>query len=96
MEMKENGQDILDIKYELSKLPPYARDESKPSHYGKSNLLIKIVEWFDQYRSYIPWNIVEEIRKLDYTYRKLEWNAKTLVLLAQICGIMSCNCDQVE
>ena len=29
MEMKENGQDIIDIKYELSKLPPYARDESK-------------------------------------------------------------------
>lgn len=76
MEMKENGQDILDIKYELSKLPPYARDESKTFPLWKIKFIDQNREWFDQYRSYIPWNIVEEIRKLDYTYRKLEWNAK--------------------
>ena len=76
MEMKENGLDILDIRYELSKLPPYARDESESFPLWKIKFIDQNREWFERFRKFIPSDIVKEIRQLDYTYRKLEWNAK--------------------
>ena len=76
MEMVQNGYDILSIRYKLSKLPPYARDELETFHLWKIKLIDQNREWFEQFRSFIPPDIIQAIREHDYTYRKLEWNAK--------------------
>ena len=64
------------ISDSLKNLPPYAREEKSKFPLWKIKFIDRNREWFDQYKQYIDPDIIKEIRRLDYTYRKLEWNWK--------------------
>ena len=64
------------IKDLLRELPPYAREEKCKFPLWKIKFIDSNREWFEQFKSYINPETIKEIRKLDYTYRKLEWNWK--------------------
>ena len=64
------------IDLELNKLPPYAREKTSQFPLWKIKFLDDNRKWFREYKNTIDKSIVDEIRKLDYTYRKLEWNFK--------------------
>ena len=65
-----------DIEIELSKLPPYAREKQPRFPLWKIKFIDSNREWLNKYKKFIDPNIIDQLRSLDYTYRKLEWNWK--------------------
>ena len=65
------------INERLNFLPPYARENVPQFPLWKIRFLDKNRMWFMEYKPFIDKKIIDRIRKLDYTYRKLEWNFKS-------------------
>tara|TARA_B100000989_G_scaffold168414_1_gene126019 strand:+ start:468 stop:1853 length:1386 start_codon:yes stop_codon:yes gene_type:complete len=72
----EKGYSEEEIDEKLNDLPPYAREKVSQFPLWKIKFIDHNREWFKKYANYIDQSIVQEIRSLDYTYRKLEWNYK--------------------
>ncbi len=64
------------INEELEKLPPYAREKASQFPLWKIKFIDDNRKWFRDFKNSIDKSIVDQIRKMDYTYRKLEWNFK--------------------
>lgn len=60
----------------LEKLPPYAREQRHSFPLWKVKFIDQNREWMSRHYQYIDPENVKQIRELDYTYRKLEWNVK--------------------
>jgi DNA (cytosine-5)-methyltransferase 1 len=71
-----DGQSEKEVRRELEKLPPYARERRATFPLWKIKFIDHNREWLAKHDDYIDPANVEAIRKLDYTYRKLEWNWK--------------------
>ena len=72
----ETGMDIEEIEKKLNILPPYAREKVSRFPLWKIKFIHSNREWLSQIKKYIDPIVIKDIRKLDYTYRKLEWNWK--------------------
>ena len=72
----DKGLTTEEIDKELSKLPPYAREKVPQFPLWKIKFIDQNREWFRKFKNHIDQSIVLKLRKLDYTYRKLEWNYK--------------------
>ncbi len=72
----ERGLTLVEIEKELNSLPPYAREKVSRFPLWKVKFIDSNREWLSQIKKYLAPNVVIDIRKLDYTYRKLEWNWK--------------------
>ncbi len=77
-------QEMLDMGFtkeyindRLNFLPPYARENVPQFPLWKIRFLDNNRMWFMEYKPFINKKIIDRIRKLDYTYRKLEWNFKS-------------------
>ncbi len=75
-EMLDNGYSTELINKKLNNLPPYARENVSQFPLWKIKFLDNNRMWFMEYKPFISKEIVDQIRTLDYTYRKLEWNFK--------------------
>ena len=74
--MLDNGYSTELINKKLNNLPPYARENVSQFPLWKIKFLDNNRMWFMEYKPFISKEIVDQIRTLDYTYRKLEWNFK--------------------
>ena len=72
----DRGFSIEDIEKNLNLLPPYAREKVSRFPLWKVKFIDSNREWLSQIKKYIDPNVIQDIRKLDYTYRKFEWNCK--------------------
>ena len=72
-EMLDNGDSKELINQKLKDLPPYAREKVAQFPLWKIKFLDNNRTWFLEYKPFIDKEIVDQIRNLDYTYRKLEW-----------------------
>ena len=75
-EMLDMGLPKDRIIEKLDYLPPYAREQVSQFPLWKIKFIDHNRKWFREYKNSIDRSIVDQIRKLDYTYRKLEWNFK--------------------
>jgi len=75
-EMIDMGLPTDRILEKLDYLPPYAREKVSQFPLWKIKFIDHNRKWFREYKNSIDRSIVDQIRKLDYTYRKLEWNFK--------------------
>ena len=73
----ERGLTPAEIEKELNSLPPYAREKVSRFPLWKIKFIDSNREWFSQINKFIDPEIIQDIRKLDYTYRKFEWNWKS-------------------
>ena len=73
----ERGLTPAEIEKELNFLPPYAREKVSRFPLWKIKFIDSNREWFSQIKKFIDPDIIQDIRKLDYTYRKFEWNWKS-------------------
>ncbi len=69
----ECGYSSAEVERRLDELPPYARDQRKSFPLWKIKYLDSNREWFERFKHNINPQVVANIRKLDHTYRKLEW-----------------------
>ncbi len=74
--MLDDGFSKEDAREKLLNLPPYAREEKQVFPLWKIRFIDQNREWFNKNKAYIDKSTVKKIRKLDYTFRKLEWNWK--------------------
>jgi len=74
--MKGEGLCEKEAKRLLVKLPPYARERKPIFPLWKIKYIDYNREWFRAHEAHIDPENVRQIRELDYTYRKLEWNWK--------------------
>ena len=72
----EKGLTLDKIEKKLKNLPPYAREKVSRFPLWKIKFIDSNREWLSKIQKYIDSNVVKDIRGLDYTYRKLEWNWK--------------------
>ena len=75
--MIDNGLSVEEAREKLKDYPPYAREEKQQFPFWKIKYIDQNRDWFDEYSENIDESIVKKIRKLPYTYRKIEWNCKS-------------------
>lgn len=68
------GLSEMEINRKFDSLPPYAREKEPMFPLWKIKFIDRNREWLEKHHDFIDPLNVSQIRTLDYTYRKLEWN----------------------